>query len=233
MGLKAFSTIVSDGLQMAGAPHLADLAGRFLLAFLRDVYAKFEWPFIKSRYGPYTIPAGTQSFTFGAGSIGIAAVTEDIKTVKRIDLTGTLNNEGKVEIPILTGETLPSAYEPLIADTNSPGAPFAMLVEWNSASASAFSWKLSPYPVPDKSYRVIIHARGLPGDESAGTPRYPNDLTMTQAIYRWASYHEREDDAALQDSILQGMVRDDFSSYGRAPGQPLRHRLGPSFRKKW
>lgn len=224
MGSLTRDTIVSEALQLAGNTGLTSRANVWLQAFLDQVYSSHRWPFLRSRYGPTNITAGTTSVT--AGGSGGTITTDALNGIWRLRIADSVNNGMKRDLNIEDADSIHPEDDPAWVDTTSRSVPTVALV---APSATVNNqWVISFKPVPDKTYRLLTVA-GLRPAAIGGptTPFYPNDETLIQSVYVQALRHQNDERFAAEWDVLRTMIAADRVKFGRRPGAGRAWQLAP------
>lgn len=204
MGEFTTAEIITEGLELAGDTSLTLRALNWLNMSLRRVYAQHPWPFLKTRYGPITLTAGSSSFLFGNGSNTV----DKILRIERIRVASPTNNSFKGEMLVNDDEDTDAADDPSWLDSNSSGLPSRALIE--AEPTVAHSWTVSFETNLDKAYRVLIRARRLPEYvDPSEIPVYPSDATMIHMVYVYALRHMTDERWIAEEQILNQMVTSD------------------------
>ncbi len=219
MGQFTRDEIVAQGLALAACD---DLAGTEpdteLKAWLRRQAAGWPWPRLHRPARNVSLPAGTVSFDFGAGS----TITDRVQRI--LDpayIYDTARRTRRViRVANLTGNS-PDDDETVVPATED-GTPTQMKVYpfTFTTSATEGKWTIYPLPVPDRAYLLKIDYLLMPADPGASDyPWYPSDRTMIQLVYAIGMKHRKEFDAygmAMQE--LDSMISRDRMDYGQSAG---------------
>lgn len=219
MGQLTRDEIVAQGLALAACD---DLSGSEpdteLKAWLRRQAAGWPWPMLHRFASGISLPAGTASFDFGAGStitdrvqrvLDPAYIYDTPKNTRRMLRVMNLVGNGAED-----DETLQ-----LSSETGTPSMmkvyPFTF-----TTSATAGKWTIYPLPVPDRAYLLKLPYLLMPADPGASDyPWYPSDRTMIQLVLAIGLKHRKEYDAyQMAMSELDAMVARDRMDYGQSAG---------------
>jgi len=223
MGQFTRAEIITQGLALAGRSDLDDADANSevlneLLSWLRRQAAGWPWPILHRPARGISLPAGTTSFNFGAGS----TITD---RVHRVMDPGYLydtprNTRSVIRVMSLVGNS-PDEDETVVPATET-GRPTEMKVYpfTFTTSATAGKWTIYPLPVPDADYLLKLDYLLMPADPGASDyPWYQSDRTMTQQVYATALKLSKQFDAyGLATEELDAMVARDRMDYGQSAG---------------
>jgi hypothetical protein len=215
------TVIITEALQKAGAPHLSTRAIVWLNAVLESLYASWDWPFLKQRYGPFTLAAGINSFEIGDGTL----TSDKLQNISRVRIGDTVNTGLKADLLVDDDEDVDPYDDPLWANSAATGLPRLSLVEVaiSASYVQPWRWLVSFDRYLDKSYRVVVRAKRRPADMNGTTdvPLYPGTNTLIQAIYVEALRDDKDERWRDELNVLNGMIAEDRVKYGRSQGSQV------------
>lgn len=226
MGTRTLSSIITEGLELAGNTGLTARARAWVNSFVNTAHARHNWHFLRQRYGPFNIAKGDKSITLGDGT----NITDKITHIRRIYIADTVDSGFKGELTVTEAGEDEAADIPDWIDGDSQGTPLRAYVEPASAT-SMYQFKAFFAPVPDKAYRIQVLAQRKHADLSEGgsddgnTVFYPNDDTLIHAVYVAALRHQDDPRFAVEEQALMRKVTADYISFGKPPGQAPKLRL--------
>lgn len=219
MGAKTLTTVVSEGMALAGRDDLSTEVMAWVNNWLRQTYLSWDYPFLlRSREG-LSLAAGTQTVVVGGGNGGVTPEIQRILDpvwVYKSDYTA----KGQARIRPLYGGNDERSEERVQDATVRRGIPTQVRVR---PSTTAYGvWTLVFLPVPDVAYLLALDYVELPATlAGADTPLYPNDLTLVQAaLTATALYNNGHDSPEYQDAIqvLARRTAEDKARFGATPG---------------
>lgn len=219
MGALTRAQIVAQGLLIAGRTDLTTQGNIWLNAFLRDAYRSWSWPYLHKTYVGLSLPSGTTSLLFGAGSTETLEVPHIFDPIRIYTSDKSMRENVRVR-QWTDGDAWTD--EDLQASTD-VGLP--RVVRLLPSNASWGKWTLRPYPTPDRDYLLKLRYLIQPADidtTSGGdstVPIYPNDETMIQAVKTAAFKYMREDELAQSEQQrLDALKQGDKVRYGVVNG---------------
>lgn len=217
MGQLARSTIVTEGMRLAGRTDLSTQGNIWLNAWLRKVYRSWTWPFLHRKSLGVALGAGVTSIPFGAGSTLTEEVQHIFDPVKIY--TSDKRTVGIARIRQLLDGSLYGDEDLTDWTTGPRGLPYAMRVRPDETLWG--KWTLLPYPVADQNYLLKLEYLIQPADISSDVtkPLYPADQTMIQAVkVDTLNYMHKFQEYALEKQILDEMRTADKIQYGSVMG---------------
>lgn len=226
--------LVREALELAGNIGLTARANVWLNLWLAKVYAAWPWPFLRARYGPFSVNQGVNSYTFGDGEGG---TNDKIQAILRVMFADSTNNGWKGDVPIDDDFGMGASRDPFWQDSASPTLPSGVLVEISTDAGytSAYRWKINfADSYTNKAYRIAIVAKRRPADLSVGTdvPLYPNQETIVQAIFAKALEHQNDERAEAANAKLRAMEAQDRVVHGKQPGSTKMQLSRKRFRRR-
>lgn len=215
MGAATVSTLISEGLQLAGQTDLSTRALVWLNQWLRSQYAAWPWPFLQKRVSGVTLSSG--ALTLNVGGSGGSGTTDIIhKVYDPIYLYNSARNiRGVARITSLIAGALDQDEH--ARPSTQTGQPTRVKVRQSSTALGQFA--LIPDPIPERDYLIAFDYSFIPADQSTSDfPIYPNDRTMVQAVRHMALEYMADERAKGELEILIAMVQDDRVKYGQIPG---------------
>lgn len=212
MGQMTRAAIIAQGLSEAGRAELADNSATTtaFLAWLRSMAARFPWPRLHKRSTGVALGAGVQYLDFGDGSVvstGVLRVRDPLHVYR----TG-FTDQGPVRVQTLDGE---GPDESTTDPATSRARPRWVKCYLNGSTTA---WRLWFQPVPDLDYLLVIPYLELPADPATGAiPWYPNDRTMIQWVYDYATKYGHQD-RAESSAELNALIVRDMVDFGQPPG---------------
>lgn len=219
MGQDTRDAIITQGLALAACDDLGGAEPQTeLLAWLRRQAAGWPWPQLHRPARGVSLPAGTASFDFGAGS----TITD---RVQRILDPGYVYDSPKntrrlLRVMNLVGNAAEDDETLQLASEEGTPERIKVYPATFTTSATAGKWTIYPLPVPDKDYLLKLDYLLMPADPGASDyPWYPSDRTMIQLVYAIGIKHRRQMDAyGMAMSELDAMVARDRMDYGQSAG---------------
>ena len=218
MGAKTFSTIVSEGMLLAGRDDLATEVGAWLKDWLRQTYLSWPWPFLHRSRSALSLASGAASLTVGGGNGGVTPKIQKVLDPIWV-YTSTGGIRTRARIRHLTGGNDPTMEERGQLSTWT-GIPAAFRVRPDTSYHGV--WNLIPLPTPDRDYLLAFDYIELPDDPADGDyPLYPNDMTLVNAAsVATLLYANGADDPGYADSLqlLARRTAEDRARFGNVPG---------------
>jgi hypothetical protein len=231
MGKLTQAQIASQGMTLAGKNTTA-LASLVLVSFnawLRSTYAGWLWPFLNKQSSGVALAAGTTALNVGT----TGTISDDIADIfdPLYIYSSTYADMGKARIRQIRGGS--ALNEPAIQDpTKNRGMPREFKARPSPTTDGL--WTLTPWPVPDKAYLLVLDYKFQPTDiVPSEIPIYPNDRTLIQAAKVMALEHMNGTDGnhPAELELLAGMVAQDYVKYGSEAGINDSVGLDPSVHK--
>jgi len=177
MGALTLSQLISEGGLLVGDDTQTVRAKIWFKAWLRKVYASWQWPFCKARVAGISLATGATSLTVGAGT----NVTENILRIFEPLYVYTSDKRIAVEAPIRELLMQRLQFDESSRDT-SLGRSIPTSFKLRAYPGTWGKWSLIPFPVPDRDYLVAFDYHFIPADPGdSDIPVYPNDQTLIQA----------------------------------------------------
>lgn len=214
MGSATLSTLVSEGLLMAGDTRLTDRAKVWLKDWLRSQAAAFPWPVLHREKSGVALALGSQSVAFGNGSEVTPQVVKIHDPIFVYD--STFSTRQNVRIRPARSDTL-DWDETINNSATNRGTP-------NYAKITPFvgtpgKWTVTFDRAADKAYLLKFFYLELPADPGdSAVPWYPNDRTMKKVIEVEALRYRKDPEHASALEVLAMMVTEDRVKYSSSPG---------------
>lgn len=213
MGKLTRTQILTQGITLAGkatsSAAFVSLVATSWNAWLRSTYKGWLWPFLTAQTAGVALAAGTQSLVIGGGQGGVTDDIDDIYDPVYV-YTADYAVYDKARVRQIHGG--PSYREPsIINPTINTGLP----VEFKARPHPTIEgrWTLTPYPFPDKAYRLSLDYKVLPADTSGDTdvPNYRNDRTLIYAAKVCTLEHMKDESYPSELQLLAAMVGQDYA----------------------
>lgn len=219
MGSLTSTSIISQGMLLAGRDDLATPALGWLNSWLRSQYAAWPWPFLLKRLTNQALATGTTSYLFGAGSGGTSDWVHQVRDPIMLR-TSDYGTRQMARVRQLIGgmpEIDPEWDETLTDSTTQRAVPILFKVR---ATQVGGQWELIPQRAPDRALLMTIDYQFLPADLAAGgTPIYPNDDTLIQLIKaKTFEYTQRLKEAQMAMEEVRAMTVNDRIKWGVVEG---------------
>lgn len=216
MGNLTANQIITQGLAIVSRPDLADLALIDLNAWLEKRAEDWPWPKLHRRKEGVSLPSGSRSISFGAGSSGVTLQVQRIIDpiwIYKSDYTGG----AKLRIRTITDGN-EEWDETINNPTTRRAKPEVAKVKVDETTEG--KWTIVPMQVPDKNYLLAVDYIVMPAPVVGTTiPWYSGDSTMIKVVEVFSlNYTKRYDVLAQEREVLRNMVVEDRMRKGQIEG---------------
>lgn len=199
MGSKTAATIVSEALELAGDTSLTSRANVWLDLFLRDEYRQWDWDFLK-RFSQFSLDSGAVSVAMTLTDATQARILNVYAHAPQGTIGASLTSRVRLtNRGLFSG--LPTDQHPKLTTTNDTGVPTYYSFDPRDSTGTLYVW-----PRADQAYTLDVEWIETPADlAGSGTPRYPSDATMVQAVFAMALKHMQDARASEELQRLEVM----------------------------
>ena len=207
MSTRTPNQLISDALKLLGNETLTNEAEVWLNNILADLYNDDRWPFQEK--------SASGSITAGSDSIALPTDFGDFWDRNGLRIVDSSGNRSRII-------TLDTDSFDLMFQPNVTGMPQYARIDWN-----LLTWQ--PFPTPDINYSWLLRYKQVPvpiTDFDLDTILYPDDSTITQALFVRGLQFEDDDRYAGELAILDKMIKGSRRGYNISPTKGTTLRFG-------
>lgn len=174
--------IITQGLEEGGNPGITGIAATFLNLFLDELYASYDWPWLRKE--------ATISISNGGNTIDISGFSSNARQIQEIrldnssvPLTEWPGTFAELRIKLLTA-----------AEGGSTGEP-----RWFMVDPDRSQQRIYVYPIADKAYTGYAWYQYQPAALTSDNeiPTCPSAAVMVAAVAEFAARYDRDDMFAI------------------------------------